>query len=149
MAKFPYKLPALVTAAFVIGFLAALGLTHLLNRPTLGEPDTSAIKDSLHSVADRAIQMPSLTDADIELAIDQIDLTTQVKRIKKLAEKLGGAAIEGVEDKTGTEVLAQIPPQFSQLFLQAVKEPNMEPLQPQHSADAGTALVQVKLKVRG
>ncbi|MBV9392633.1 MAG: hypothetical protein JOY96_12160, partial [Verrucomicrobia bacterium] len=117
--------------------------------PTPGEPDTSAIKNSLHSVADRAIQMPNLADANIELTIDQTDLTTQVNRIKRLAEKFGGTAVEGIEDKTGTEVLAQIPPQFSQGFLQAIKEPNMEPVQPQHSVNAGTAFVQVRLKVRG
>jgi hypothetical protein len=93
--------------------------------------------------------MPEVTDTEVERLIDKPNLDTEVERIKRLAGKLGGTAVQGVGDEAGVDVLAEIPPELTHQFSDAVKDPAKEPVtSPQVPNKDAKALVVVKLKFR-
>ena len=112
-------------------------------------PDTSNLKDLLHNTAQTAIALPPLADAEVELTIDRAKLDEEIERIKTLAAKFGGTAVQMAGDNNGIEVLAQVSPKYTSQFLEAVKHPEKEPSDRVQSEDNQTALVEVKLKFQG
>lgn len=111
--------------------------------------DNSKLEDLLHDTAQTAIALPPLADAEVELTIDRTKLGEEIERIKALATKFGGTAVQGTGDNHGTEILAQISPKFTSQFLEAVKHPEKEPAARIRSEDGQTALVEVRLKFQG
>jgi hypothetical protein len=129
----------LVGIAWILFYQARL-------RPAL---DNSKLKDLLHDTAQTAIPLPPLADAEVELTIDRAKLDEEIERIKTLAAKFGGTAVQGAGDNSGMEILAQVSPKFTSQFLEAVKHPEKEPVAHLQSEDGQTALVEVRLKFQG
>ena len=136
-------------AVFCGGLLAGIALVLFFQSRPQPSLDTSKLEDLLHNTAQTAIALPPLTDAEVELTIDRAKLDEEIERIKTLAAKFGGTAVQGVGDANGTEVLAQVSPKFTTQFLEAVKHPEKEPADHLQSEDDQTALVQVRLKFQG
>jgi hypothetical protein len=136
-------------AVFCGGLLAGIALVLFFQSRPQPSLDTSELEDLLHNTAQTAIALPPLTDAEVELTIDRAKLNEEIERIKTLAAKFGGTAVQGVGDANGTEVLAQVSPKFTTQFLEAVKHPEKEPTDHLQSEDNQTALVQVRLKFQG
>ena len=136
-------------AVFCGGLLAGIVLVYFFQARPQPAPDTSKLEDLLHNTAQSAIALPPLADAEVELTIDRAKLDEEIERIKALAAKFGGTAVQGVGDNSGTEVLAQVSPKFTSQFLDAVKHPEKEPAANLESQGSQTALVQVRLKFQG
>jgi hypothetical protein len=136
-------------AVFCGGLLAGIALVLFFQARPQPALDTSNLEDLLHNTAQTAISLPPLADAEIELTIDRAKLDEEIERIKTLAAKFGGTAIQGTGDSSGTEVLAQVSPKFTSQFLEAVKHPEKQPAAYLQSEDNQTALVQVRLKFPG
>ena len=136
-------------AVFCGGLLAGIVLVYLFQARPQPAPDTSKLEDLLQHTAQSAIAVPPLADAEVELTIDRAKLDEEIERIKTLAGKFGGTAVQGEGDSSGTEVLAQVPPKFTSQFLDALKHPEREPAAHLGSQDSQTALVQVRLKFQG
>jgi hypothetical protein len=139
----------LVASVFLAGLLAGIALVILLQTKPQPAPDTSRLKDLLHSTAQKEIGLPPLADAEVELTIDRAKLDEEIERIKALAAKFGGTAIQGSGDDTGTDVLAKISPKYTSQFLEALKHPEKQPAADLKAEDKETALVQVRLKFQG
>jgi hypothetical protein len=135
-----------LAAVFLGGLLAGIALITFFQARSQPEPDTSRLKDLLHSAAQKAIGLPPLADTEVELTIERAKLDEEIERIKTLAAKFGGTAIQGKGDETGTDVLAEIPPKFTDQFLEALRHPEKQPATDLRSGDSQTALVQVRLK---
>ena len=112
-------------------------------------PDTSKLEDLLHRAAQTSIALPPLADAEVELTIDRAKLDEEIERIKTLAAKFGGMAVQGTGNNTGMEILARVSPKFTSQFLEAVTHPEKVTVAPLPTADGQTALVEVSLKFRG
>ena len=138
-----------LTAVFFGGLLAGIALVVFLQTRTQPAPDTSRLKDLLHSTAQKAIGLPPLADAEVELTIDRTKVDEEIRRIKALAAKFGGTAIQGSADDAGTDVLAQISPKYTGQFLDALKHPEKQPAADLRAEDNKSALVQVRLKFQG
>lgn len=112
-------------------------------------PDTSKLTATFEGAAQRALRMPEVTDTEVERVIDKPSLDIEVERIKSLAVKLGGTAVEGVGDAAGVDLLAEIPPELAHQFSDAVRDPAKEPVtSPQIPKGDAKAFVAVKLKFR-
>jgi len=83
---------------------------------------------------------------EVELTIDRRKLDDEIERIKTLAARFGGTAIQGTGNATGTDVLAEISPQFTDQFLEALKHPEKKPVADLPAGDNQNALVQVRLR---
>ena len=93
--------------------------------------------------------MPEVTDTEVERVIDKPSIDTEVERINRLAVKLGGTAVEGVGDAAGVDLLAEISPELTHQFSDAVRDPAKEPVtSPQVPKEDVKAFVAVKLKFR-
>lgn len=138
-----------LASVFLGGLLAGIALVMFLEAKPQPAPDTSKLKDLLHSTAQKAIGLPPLADAEVELTIDRTKLDEEIERIKALAAKFGGTAIQGSGDDTGTNVLAEISPKYTGQFLEALKHPEKQPAADLQAEDKETALVQVRLKFQG
>jgi hypothetical protein len=103
----------------------------------------------LHSTAQKEIALPPLADAEVELTIDRAKLDEEIERIKSLAAKFGGTAIQGSADDTGTDIIAEISPKYTDQFLEALKHPEMRPASDLKAEDKQAALVEVRLKFQG
>jgi hypothetical protein len=136
-------------AVFCGGLLAGIALVLLFQTRPQPPLDTSNLEGLLHNTAQTAISLPPLADAEVELTIDRAKLDEEIERIKALAAKFGGTAVQGAGDKGGTEVLAQVSPKFTSQFLEAVRHPEKEPAAHFQPEDNQTALVQVRLKFPG
>jgi hypothetical protein len=136
----------LVGGIFFLGLVAGIGLVIFLQLKPQPEPDTSKLKDLLHNTAQKEIGLPPLEDAEVELTIERGKLDEEIERIKALAAKFGGTAVQGTGDEAGTNVLAEISPQFKDQFLDALKHPEKQPAVDVKAQDGQTALVQVRLK---
>src|SRR5437868_6473869 len=144
------RLKILVLASvFLGGLLAGIVVVIFLQVKPQPTPDTSKLKDLLHNTAQKAIGLPPLADAEVELTIDRSKLDEEIVRIKALAAKFGGTAIQGAGDETGTDVLAEISPKYTGQFLEALKHPEKQPASDLQAEDKETALVQVRLKFQG
>ena len=137
---------------FAVGIIAGIvGLLLWQNRPQ-PTPDTSALKNSLQTAAQNAMNLPSFSDAKLQLEIERSQVDPEVNRIKKLATELGGTAVQGAVEADGTEVLAQIPPRSVDRFCMNVRnhdhDGSLENDRPPSAPDpaAGTQIVEVKLK---
>ena len=128
------------------GLLAGIALIILFQVKSQPEPDTSRLKDLLHSAAQKAIELPPLADAEVELTIERAKLDEEIERIKTLAAKFGGTAVEGVGDPAGTDVLAEISPEFTGQFLEALRHPEKQPVADLRPGDHQTGFIQVRLK---
>jgi hypothetical protein len=135
-----------VAAVFFAGLLAGIALVTFLQGKSEPPPDTSRLKDLLHSTAQKEIGLPPLADVEVELTIDRGKLDEEIERIKALAARFGGTAIQGAGDNTGTDVLAEISPKFTDQFLEALKHPEKQPVAHFQAGDNQSALVQVRLK---
>jgi hypothetical protein len=135
-----------VAAVFCAGLLAGIALLTFLQVKSEPAPDTSRLKDLLHSTAQKEIGLPPLADVEVELTIDRGKLDEEIERIKALAARFGGTAIQGAGDNTGTDVLAEISPKFTDQFLEALKHPEKQPVADFPAGDNQNALVQVRLK---
>ncbi|MBV8377279.1 MAG: hypothetical protein JO279_09775 [Verrucomicrobia bacterium] len=133
-------------AVFLGGLFAGIALVIFLQAKPEPAPDTSKLKDLLHNTAQREIGLPPLADVEVELTIDRAKLDQEIERIKALAAKFGGTAIQGTGDDTGTEVMAEISPRFTGQFLEALKHPEKQPVADLQAEDNENALVQVRLK---
>jgi hypothetical protein len=136
-------------AVFSGGLIAGIALVLFFQARPQPALDTSKLQDLLHNTAQTAIALPPLADAEVELTIDRAKLDEEIERIKALAAKFGGTALQGAGDDSGTEVLAQVSPKFTSQFLEAVKHPEKEPATHLQSEDDQTALVEVRLKFQG
>jgi hypothetical protein len=131
---------------FLGGLLAGSALIILFQARSQPEPDTSRLKDLLHSAAQKAIELPPLADAEVELTIERAKLDEEIERIKTLAARFGGTAVQGVEDPAGTDVLAEISPKFTDQFLEALRHPERQPVADLGPGDNQTGFIQVRLK---
>lgn len=136
----------LLAAVFFGGLLAGIALVIFLEAKPVPAPDTSRLKDLLHSTAQKVIGLPPLADVEVELTIERENLDAEIERIKTLAARFGGTAIQGVGDETGTDVLAEISPKFTEQFLEALKHPEKQPVADFQAGENQNALVQVRLK---
>jgi hypothetical protein len=93
----------------------------------------------------QAIGLPPLADVEVELTIERGKLDGEIERIKTLAAKFGGTAIQGAGDDTGTDILAEISPKLKDQFLEALKHPEKEPVVALPEGGNENALVQVRL----
>jgi len=135
-----------LAAVFSGGLLVGIALIFFLQARPEPAPDTSRLKDLLHSTAQHEIGLPPLADVEVELTIDRGKLDEEIERIKKLAAKFGGTAVQGAGDDTGTDVLAEISPKFTDQFLEALKHPEKQPVADFEAGDNQNSLVQVRLK---
>jgi hypothetical protein len=136
----------LLLAVFLGGLLAGIALVMFLEAKPAPAPDTSGLKDLLHGTAQKVIGLPPLADVEVELTIERENLDKEIDRIKRLAAKFGGTAIQGAGDETGTDVLAEISPKFTGQFLEALKHPEKQPVADFQAGENQNALVQVRLK---
>jgi hypothetical protein len=140
-----------IAGIFLLGIIVGVGLVYLILflEEKKETPDTSKLSATFEGAAQQAIQMPTFADTEVERVIDKPNLDSEVERIKGLAGKLGGTAVEGVANEVGVDVLAKIPPELAQQFSDAVKDPSKEPAAPpQLPKDESKAFVAVKLKFR-
>jgi hypothetical protein len=135
-----------LAAVFSGGLLVGIALIFLLQARPEPVPDTSRLKDLLHSTAQREIGLPPLADVEVELTIDRGKLDEEIERIKKLAAKFGGTAVQGAGDDIGTDVLAEIAPKYIDQFLEALKHPEKQPVADFEAGDNQNSLIQVRLK---
>jgi hypothetical protein len=131
---------------FFTGLIVGIPLGIVLQTKPQPAPDTSRLKELLHITAQKTIGLPPIADAEVELTIERGKLDEEIARIKTLAEKFGGTAVQGGADDTGTEVLAEISPQFTAEFLEAVRHPEKQPASELKPDNDQTALVRVRLK---
>jgi hypothetical protein len=140
-----------VAAVFLAGLLAGIKLVIFLQARPQSEPDTSRLMDLLHRTAQKEISLPPLADAEVELTINRAKLDEEIERIKSLAARFGGTAIQGSADAdgSGTDVLAEISPEYTSQFLEALKHPEVQPSSDLKAEDKQAALVEVRLKFEG
>jgi hypothetical protein len=131
---------------FLGGLLAGSALIIFFQAKPQLEPDTSRLKDLLHRAAQKAIELPPLADAEVELTIERAKLDEEIERIKTLAARFGGTAVQGAGDEAGTDVLAEISPRFTDQFLEALRHPEKQPVADLRPGDKQTGFVQVRLK---
>ena len=136
----------IVWTVFFAGLIAGILLVIVLQTKPQPAPDTSRLKDLLHITAQKTIGLPPIADAEVELTIERGKLDKEIARIKTLAEKFGGTAVQGGTDDTGTDVLAEISPQFTAQFTEALRHPEKQPAAQVKPENNQTALVQVRLK---
>jgi hypothetical protein len=140
-----------IAGIFLLGMICGVGVVCLVlffpgRRPA---PDTSRLTATFEGAAQRTLRIPEVTDTEVERVIDKPNLDSEVERIKRLALKLGGTAVQGVGDEAGVDVLAEIPPEMTHQFSDAVKDPAKEPVTlPQVPTEDAKAFVAVKLKFR-
>ena len=145
MVKVQRKILAL-GAVFLGGLVAGVALVIFLQAKPEPAPDTSRLKELLHNTAQQQIGLPPLADVEVELTIERGKLDEEIARIKALAARFGGTAIQGIGDDSGTDVLAEISPKFTDRFLEALKHPDERPPVEVPSRDQQNALVQVRLR---
>jgi hypothetical protein len=136
----------IVWTVFFAGLIAGILLVIVLQTKPQPAPDTSRLKDLLHITAQKTIGLPPIADAEVELTIERGKLDMEIARIKTLAEKFGGTAVQGGTDDTGADVLAEISPQFTAQFMEALRHPEKQPVAQVKPENNQTALVQVRLK---
>jgi hypothetical protein len=139
----------LVGGIFFVGLVAGIALVLFLQAKPQPEPDTSRLKDLLHNTAQKEIGLPPLEDAEVELTIARGKLDGEIERIKALAAKFGGTAIQETGDEAGADMLAEISPQFKDQFMEALKHPEKQPTAEVKAQGGEIALVQVRLKFQG
>ena len=135
-----------LAAVFLGGLLAGVALIIFLQAKPTPAPDTSRLEELLHSTAQQRIGLPPLADVEVELTIERGKLDEEIERIKALAARFGGTAIQGSGDDSGTDVLAEISPKLTDRFLEALKHPDERPSVELPAGDQQNALVQVRLK---
>ena len=145
MVKVQRKILAL-GAVFLGGLVAGVALVIFLQAKPEPAPDTSRLKELLHNTAQQQIGLPPLADVEVELTIERGKLDEEIARIKALAARFGGTAIQGIGDDSGTDVLAEISPKFTEQFLEALKHPEKPPVADFQAGENQNALVQVRLK---
>jgi hypothetical protein len=135
-----------IAAIFVGGMIAGIvSLILFQNRPQT-EPDTATLKHTLQAAAQDSIKLPDLAESNLQISIEKSKLDQEVSRIKKLAAKLGGAAVQGALAPDGTEILAEIPPQARARFIEAIRDPGEEAKIGMELDGSGSVLVNVTLK---
>jgi hypothetical protein len=134
-----------LAAVFLGGLLAGGVLVMFFQAKPEPAPDTSRLKELLHSTAQQEIGLPPLADVEVELTIERGKLDEEIERIKALAARFGGTAVQGTRDNTGTDVLAEISPKLTDQFLEALKHPEKQPVVDLPAHDNENALVQVRL----
>src|SRR3984885_12737498 len=135
-----------LAAVFLGGLIAGVAVVIFLQVKPEPVPDTSRLKDLLHSAAQKAIGLPPLADVEVELTIERAKLDEEIERIKALAARFGGTAVQGAGDVAGTDVLAEISPEFTGQFVDALRHPEKQPVTDLRPGDNQTGLVQVRLK---
>src|ERR1700731_3027626 len=145
MVKVQRKILAL-GAVFLGGLVAGVALVIFLQAKPEPAPDTSRLKELLHNTAQQQIGLPPLADVEVELTIERGKLDEEIARIKALAARFGGTAVQGIGDDSETDVLAQISPKLTDRFVKALKNPEEPPAVQPASGDQRNALVQVRLK---
>jgi hypothetical protein len=134
-----------LAAVFFGGLIAGIAVVIFLQVKPESVPDTSRLKELLHSTAQHEIGLPPLADVEVELTIERGKLDEEIERIKALAARFGGTAVRGTGDNTGTDVLAEISPKLTDQFLEALKHPEKQPVVDLPAGDNENALVQVRL----
>jgi hypothetical protein len=138
----------IVCTVFLAGLAAGILLAIILQPKPQPAPDTSRLKELLHNTAEKTIGLPPLADVEVELTIERGKLDEEIARIKTLAEKFGGTAVQGGADDSGTDVLAEISPQYTAQFLEALRHQEKRPSAGAKPENNQTALVQVRLKIQ-
>ena len=82
-------------AVFSGGLIAGIALVFFFQAGPQPPLDTSRLEGLLHSTAQTAIALPPLADAEVELTIDRAKLDEEIERIKALATRFGGTAVQG------------------------------------------------------
>jgi hypothetical protein len=134
-----------LAAVFLGGLVAGIAVVFFLQVKPQPVPDTSRLKELLHSTAQQAIGLPPLADVEVELTIERGKLDQEIERIKTLAARFGGTAVQGTGDNAGTDILAEISPKLTDQFLEALKHPEKEPVITLPAGGTENALVQVRL----
>src|ERR1700730_9671691 len=116
-----------LAGVFFGGLIAGIAFALFFQAKPAPAPDTSGLKEWLHSTAQQQIGLPPLADVEVELTIERGKLDEEIERIKALAVRFGGTAIQGIGDDSGTDVLAQISPKLTDRFLEALKHPDERP----------------------
>ena len=140
------RVTIIVCTIFLAGLIAGILLRIVLQTKPQPAQDTSRLKELLHITAQKTIGLPPIADAEVELTIERGKLDEEIARIKTLAEKFGGTAVQGGADDAGTDVLAEISPQFTAEFLEALRHPEKQPASELKPDNDQTALVRVLLK---
>jgi hypothetical protein len=137
----------LIAAIFFGGMIAGVVIVLLLQNRPQPAPDTLTLRNALQTTAQNSMEVPSLSDANLQLVIDKSKLNQEIDRIKQLAEKFGGTAIQGILEIDGAELLAQIPPRFRNQFVEAAQDPlKEEPAGDQAPEATGAILIGIRLK---
>jgi hypothetical protein len=134
-----------LAGVFFGGLIAGIAFALFFQAKPAPAPDTSGLKEWLHSTAQQKIGLPPLADVEVELTIERGKVDEEIERIKTLAARFGGTAIQGAEDTTGTDVLAEISPKLTDQFLEALKHPDRQPVVDVPAGENKNALVQVRL----
>src|ERR1700688_357321 len=115
-------------AVFFGGLFAGMAVVIFLQVKPESVPDTSRLTELLHSTPQHEIALPPLADVEVELTIDRGKLDEEIERIKTLAARFGGTAVQGIRDETGTDMVAEISPKFTDQFLEALRHPEKQPV---------------------
>ena len=134
-----------LAAVFLGGLIAGIAVVISFQVKPEPVPDTSRLKELLHNTAQHEIGLPPLADVEVELTIERGKLDEEIARIKTLATRFGGTAIQGTGDNTGTDILAEISQKLTDQFLEALKHPEKEPVVALPAGGNENALVQVRL----
>lgn len=136
----------IVSLILFAGILAA-SLGAFWARPKT-EPDLSPLNQYLQGTAEKAIALSKVTDSTVELKISRSDLEAEVARIKDLAIKFGGGAVADLDTQNGADLLAEIPAQFADEFVEAVHVTSKEAPEKATSPGGKMALVEIKLTLK-
>jgi hypothetical protein len=124
--------------------ILAVALGALWPRPKT-EPDLSPLNHYLEGTAEKVIALSKLTDATVEVKVSPSELQAEIARIKDLATKCGGSAVADSDSQNGANLLAEIPAQLADRFVEAVRAKSRETPEKTPSPDGKMALVEVKL----
>lgn len=136
----------IVSLILFAGVLAA-ALGAFWARPKT-EPDLSPLNHYLQGTAEKAIALSKLTDSIVEVKVSRSDLETEVARIKDLAIKFGGGAVADSDTQNGADLLAEIPVQLADEFVEAVRVTSKETPEKIPSPGGKMSLVEIKLTLK-
>lgn len=124
--------------------ILAVALVAFWPRPQAA-PDLAPLNQYLEGTAEKVIAMSKVADATIELKVSRSELEAQVTRIKDLATKFGGTAVAESDSQGGADLLAQIPAQLADQFVEAVRVTPKDTPEKLPTPGAKMALVEVKV----
>ncbi len=120
-------------------------LIHNINLTPTAEPDLAPIEHYLQGAAEHRLGSPTLSDKVIEIRVDGASLGSEVDRVKNLAIGLGGTAVGDTTATDCADVLAKIPRDAVESFMEAVRNPSKSIPERPETDSAGEVFVEVRL----